>query len=396
MPNQWLECVDCGNELEEGSYVLDCPRCEGLLDVKFGNWCKEKAAGNDVRSCTPFAEECFEMRDCELDTPLFHSTALSNGCDLEVWVKNEVVHPTGTWKEREGLISMLRARQQDVSDLVLFSSGNTGVAVARAACLVPAAPRLHLVVPDKSLRRLTPYQKYLRPPHVQLYGHSGSNDECIAFAKRVARENGYHFEGGFRNYARREGLKTLGLEIALQSIRFDWYVQAVASGIGIYSFHKAFRDLGRVDHCPKILGVQSEVCAPMANAWRDGSTSLEDRHIPSEIAPSEFVTVLRTRNPRDSYRYVQATLRAVGGAFEKVPDSDILAGLREFYREPQFLRLFDEQGVVVGLEAAAALGGLMRAVRSGVVSRGSRVVLNVSGAAKPGDVNHVWIADLLS
>lgn len=67
----------------------------------------------------------------------------------------------------------------------------------------------------------------------------GSNDECIRHAQEYARHHGLTTEGGFTNYVRREGLKTLGLELIEQAkqlgVAFDWYVQPVAGGIGLYS-----------------------------------------------------------------------------------------------------------------------------------------------------------------
>jgi hypothetical protein len=48
-----------------------------------------------------------------------------------------------------------------------------------------------------------------------------------------------------------------------------------------------------------------------------------------------------------------------------------------------------------GLEPATALAGVIKAVKSGTIARGARVVLNVSGAAKDGDIDLAWLDGVL-
>jgi threonine synthase len=325
-------------------------------------------------------------------TPEFVDESISESLDVEIVIKDETVMPTGTWKDREGFVSLHRLTRNGISDLMIFSSGNTGTSLARSASIFKG-PRVHMVIPEESATRVGTAMAGMDPEFVKLRFAPGSNDECIAEAGRVAKENGYTIEGGFANYARREGLKLLGLEhIWESSLRCDWYAQPIAGGIGVYSFYKAHRESGR--DCPRMLGVQAEICAPMVRAWREGAPSLESRHIPDYV-PSPFVRVLRTRNPGDSYRVLKGVMDGTAGAFEAVSDAEILAGLRTFYRSDYFKARYHRDGMTVGLEPATALAGVAKAARTGVIAKGSRVLLNVSGAAKKGDVELSWIADLL-
>lgn len=240
------------------------------------------------------------------------------------------------------------------------------------------------------------YRQFFDPDFVKLYFFEGSNDECIAESKRLSREMGIRAEGGFSNYARREGLKLFGLELALTwDKKCDWYVQPIAGGIGIYSLHKAYSDIDRRGECPRILGVQAEICAPMVNAWKDGSAVLEDRHVPATVVPSPYVRVLRTRKPADSYPILKPIMDEVGGAFVAANDQEIHDGLRALYRDDYYRALYRETGKLCGLEPATALAGIVKAIKEGTITRGSRVVLNVSGAAKDGDLNLAWLDGLL-
>ena len=141
--------------------------------------------------------------------------------------------------------------------------------------------------------------------------------------------------------------------------------------------------------------MQANACQPFVNGWRDRSPTLEPRHVPEHIAPSPFVRVLRMRNPIDGYGCLFDIQSRTGGDFVGVSDAEILAGLRLFYDEPYFHEAFACRSVIVGLEPATALAGLVKQVKSGAVPQGASVVLNRSGAAKPGDIDPAWLADML-
>jgi threonine synthase len=323
------------------------------------------------------------------------SEKLSNKLDIELYFKDEMYLPSGTWKDREGFVSIHRLLKSNVNDLFVFSSGNTGTSLARSASII-RGPRLHMVIPAASKKRVESCKEFFDEEYVKVYFFEGSNDECIVEAKRLADKFGYRVEGGFANYARREGLKLLALEVILTwKERVDWYVQAVAGGLGIYSYHKACRDLGIEESCPKMLGVQPDICAPMVRAWRAGAAYLEEEYVPQKVIPSEFVRVLRTRRPDDSYPVLKKIMDKVEGRFEDVSDSEILEALRLFYYDPYYVGVLEERNQFVGLEPATAMAGVVKGVQNGYIKKGERVLLNVSGAAKNGDLRMEWISDLI-
>ncbi len=400
---EWtLRCAACGWQGPEDQYYVGCPKCEGFLEVALAK-IPSQPVDNSQRSIfrfhpvmpfDPVANDLASYEDIE-NTPMIFAERLSADLDVELWFKDEMVMPSGTWKDREGFVSMYRLLRNKVSDLFVFSSGNTGTSLARSATKM-RGPRLHLVVPKSSEKRVATYRQFFDPDFVKLYFFEGSNDECIAESKRLSREMGIRAEGGFSNYARREGLKLFGLELALTwDKKCDWYVQPIAGGIGIYSLHKAYSDIDRRGECPRILGVQAEICAPMVNAWKDGSAVLEDRHVPATVVPSPYVRVLRTRKPADSYPILKPIMDEVGGAFVAANDQEIHDGLRALYRDDYYRALYRETGKLCGLEPATALAGIVKAIKEGTITRGSRVVLNVSGAAKDGDLNLAWLDGLL-
>ncbi len=397
-----LKCAACGWSHVEDAYYIGCPDCGGLLEVALNEIPKNPIDRrytsifkyHPVMPYDPSIEAILGFENID-DTPVVFAEALSNRLDIELHFKDETVMPSGTWKDREGFVSLYRLLRSGVTDLVVFSSGNSATSLARSATAVNG-PRLHFVIPLASRRRLETYPQFFSSDRVNVTLFEGSNDECIDQARRLAAELGYQIEGGFTNYARREGLKLLALEVILGwGRKIDWYVQAVAGGIGVYGFFKAHQDLGLADQCPKILGVQPAICAPMVNAWKAGASALDEEWVPQKIIPSKYVRVLRTRRPADSYPVLKNIMDRIGGRFESASDEQIHEALRMFYLDPYYREVWRNEKRLVGLEPATALAGIVKGVAEGYIRRGERVLLNVSGAAKIGDVDLAWISDLL-
>ena len=68
-------------------------------------------------------------------TPIHHAERLGRALGLDaLWVKNEGVNPTGTFKDRGASVGLEPdARELGASHVVLNSSGNAGVAWASYA-----------------------------------------------------------------------------------------------------------------------------------------------------------------------------------------------------------------------------------------------------------------------
>lgn len=402
MADYVLRCAWCGHGRREDAYYVKCPACGGFLEVEFPGVPPEPVDPrfssifrfHPVMAFDPVTEPIQDYEDFQ-GTPVVLFPRLSEKLGIELYVKDETVLPTGTWKDLEGYVSLHRLLKNKVSDLVVSSSGNAAISLARSATIVKG-PRMHFVMPSGSKSRLQMVTDFFYSDYVKVHFFPGTNDDIAEYAAKIAKEHGYQAEGGFANYARREGLKMFGLEVLLEwKQHVDWYIQPVASGMGVYGFYKAHKDLGCADRCPKMLGVQAEICAPMVHAWRADAATLEDRFVPQELPPSKFVRILRTRRPVESYPILKTIMDRVGGRFEAVSESQIYEGLRLCYLDEYFKLSYKRGGRLVGLEPATALAGVVKGVGEGYIRKGERVLLNASGADTTGDIQMEWISDLL-
>jgi len=71
----------------------------------------------------------------EGNTPLIYSSRLSErvGRGCEVFIKNEGVNPTGSFKDRGMTVAVSKAMERDTTTLICASTGNTSASAAAYA-----------------------------------------------------------------------------------------------------------------------------------------------------------------------------------------------------------------------------------------------------------------------
>ena len=163
-----------------------------------------------------------------------------------------------------------------------------------------------------------------------------------------------------------EGKKTMGLELAEQ---FNWELPdaifyPTGGGTGLIGMWKAFAELEAIGWIgskrPKMFAVQSEGCAPIVRAYREGKEFAEPWEDAYTIASGIRVPIalgdfLILRAVRDS-----------GGAALAVSDSDI----NECQAE-----VATGEGLLLCPEGAATYAAYRQARLEGLIDSGDRVVL---------------------
>ncbi len=368
-----LTCFNNPSHSYEGDpWLLLCPRCGSLLDVSVeprqpisrvvfesrmpGVW--------RYRELLPLPRGVEPVSLGEGWTPLVRlERAAPRG--LRVYGKFEGANPTGSFKDRGMTVAVTLARAVGARGVVVASTGNT--AASAAAYAARAGLRAVVVVPRGGIAR-------------------GKLAQAIAYGATVVEVEGF-FDDALRavmSYAlssrrlyplnsfnpwRLEGQKTAAFEVAEQLgwRAPDWVVVPVGNAGNIYALWKGFRELyehGLIDSLPRMVGVQAEGAAPLAEAWLRGLRSPVFVDKPSTIASA--IRIGRPVNWPKAMRAVEES----GGLFVKVSDGEIIDALQ---------RLARHEGIVVEPASAAALAGLLKLHSEGVVEPGDTVVLILTG-----------------
>jgi threonine synthase len=296
-------------------------------------------------------------------------------------IKDERQSPTGSFKDRQGSLSVSILRQMGIKECVMASTGNA--AAAYAAYCARAGIKLWVfltsMVPNEKMRELALYG-------AEVVKITGTYDQAKKVAADFAERRGLYFDKGAKGVVGKESMKTLAYEIAEQLgleyagddqkdrwIAPDWYVQAVSGGIGPLGVYKGFTELfemGMIDKIPKLGIVQTEGCAPMVRAHAQGLD-----HAPA-LVPQTLITVLSTGDPGHSYVMLHNAIQKTGGAMMAVDDGEAFRAMRRVART---------EGFSVEPATAVAFAGVEKFITEGIIRTDETVLINCSGHTFPAE-----------
>lgn len=304
-------------------------------------------------------------------TPLLHARALGASLGLDrLFIKDESLNPTNSFKARGQSTAITRARSLGVTTVSVPSAGNAGNAMAAYAARAGLAAKVFLPRDVK-----TPFVRECR-----LYGADVVLvDGLITDAARVAAERGgplgWYDVSTLKEPYRVEGKKTMAYELAEQlDWRWpDWIVYPTGGGTGIVGMWKAFEEIERIgwvvrQQRPRMVSVQAEGCAPIVRAFQQGHERAEPWQDAATVADG-----LRVPRAIGDFLILRA-LRDSGGTAIAVPDSAMVDGMLEIGRC---------EGVSAAPEGGAALAAIRCLVTDGSIKPQDSVVLfNTGGALK--------------
>jgi threonine synthase len=300
-------------------------------------------------------------------TPLLRADRLAAELGLgELWIKNDTVNPTGSFKDRVVSVALTKARELGFKVAACPSTGNLANSVAAHAAR--AGMRSVVFIPSD-----------LEPSKVQmtavfggcLVAVDGSYDDVNRLCAELAGE---HPTWAFVNVNVRtyyaEGSKTLAFEVAEQLgwQAPDHVVVPIASGSQLTKVAKGFKELyqvGLLDEEPhvRVSGAQAAGCSPVATAFAAGSDDIRP------VRPSTIAKSLAIGNPADGI-YALDAVRASGGAIESVTDDELVEGIRLLART---------EGIFAETAGGVTIATLAKLAAQGVVRRDERVVAYITG-----------------
>jgi threonine synthase len=317
-------------------------------------------------------------------TPLLRARRLGERLGVEkLWLKDESRNPTGSFKDRMLAIGLTRARELGKQTVVVQSSGNVAAAAAAYAARAGLAAKIFVprTVPEERLVQIRMYGgEVFRIDH-------DSPAAVFEVMEEKAREHGWYVASttGLDNPFTLEGAKTIAYELAEQT-SFDlpdWLVVPVGGGGNLGTLWRAFlelKDLGLLEHLPRMAGVQAEGCAPFVEAIRLGRT-------PREAAALRWPEIRTLCGPIaddvvfDAHIALPAA-RESGGTAVAVSDDEALEAETWLARD---------EGLFVEPSSATTVAALRRLVEAGTVSRDASAccLLTGSGFKDPGSARRL-------
>ncbi len=375
MTSWTLACSACGHpELQHAAVGL-CPQCgQPFLAILDG-----AAPSRDAllprwdmwrySPALPLADGEVPVSLGEGLTPLSDQPALASLVGVRrLWIKDEGVNPTASFKARGLSAAVTRAKARGVPGLVVPTAGNAGAALAAYAAAAGMSARIF--APETTPRPILDIIRAMGVDLVTIDGHIG---DCGRMSVEYAKETGFFNVATLREPYRAEGNKTLGLELAEQlGWRLpDAIVYPTGGGEGVIGMWKAFEEMRRWGWLdakaamPKMIVAQAAGCAPLVRAVADGA----DRATPWEN-PWTYASGLRVPGPLGD-RLVLKTIKESGGDAEAATEDEI----REFTA-----RLSQLSGIDAAPEGGAALFVAAKLVRLGRLAPESEVVVYNTGS----------------
>ncbi|MGZ4110372.1 MAG: threonine synthase [Actinomycetota bacterium] len=370
-----LRCRECGREYEVAP-LFTCEWCFGPLEVAYDYDAIAAAVSRERIAAGPpsiwrYQDLLPVERAAAVDlgagfSPLVRADRLASELGLgEVWVKNDTVNPTNSFKDRVAEVALSKALEFGFKTVACASTGNLANSVAAHAAR--AGLRSFVFIPAN-----------LEAAKIVTTGVYGGNlvaiDGNYDDVNRLCAEIAGTYHWAFVNVNMRpfyaEGSKTLAFETAEQLgwETPDHVVVPVASGSLLTKIHKGFHELhkvGLLDREPnvRVSGAQARGCSPVATAWQDESDTIRP------VKPSTIAKSLAIGNPADGYFALDA-VRSTGGGFGSVTDDEVVEGIRLLART---------EGIFAETAGGVTVATLRRLAEEGVIRADERVVAYITG-----------------
>ncbi len=365
----FLECSKCGERVSADQPRTVCPKDAGSLYVRYDLAAIRKtfhrtALAGHPASMWRYADVLPDAQPVTLGegfSPMLPSRVTPN-----VFIKDEGINPTGSFKARGLSAAVTMARAYGLKKLAIPSAGNA--ASALSAYAAAAGIEAHIFMPkDVPQANLVECQSY--GAKVTLV--DGLIGDCARIIGERKQAEGWFDISTLKEPFRIEGKKTMGYEVAEQ---LGWTLPdaifyPTGGGVGLIGMWKAFDEMGSLgwigSERPRMVAVQSSGCAPIPKAWDEGKPV-------SEAWASAATIAAGLRVPKAYGDYIILdVLKRSGGTAVAVTDEELMQALADWARD---------EGVFAAPEGAASLAAYRKLIASGFLKPSDRVVLFNTGS----------------
>src|SRR4030081_3123111 len=369
-----LQCRECG-QLYPARPLHVCELCFGPLEVSYDYdliraTLSRESIERGPRTLWRYKALLPVETDSVVDshagfTPLMRADNLGRLLGLRnLWIKNDTVNPTFSFKDRPVSIASSRALELGFETIACASTGNLAGSVAAHAA--KAGLRACIFIPaDLEPAKIVGASIY----EPMIFAVEGNYDDVNRLSSEIADQYNWALVNINSRPYYSEGSKTLAFEVAEQlGWRLpDAVVVPIASASMFTKIHKGFGELqtvGLVDSGNvRMIGAQAEGCSPVVQAARENSFDVRP------VRPNTIAKSLAIGNPADGYYPLKIVLQT-GGALDAVSDPEIVEGIKLLART---------EGIFAETAGGVTVGVLKKLAEAGKIDPDELVVAYITG-----------------
>ena len=385
-PTHELVCTGCGSVVQPGAlggdlrcscgdlYAVRYPKMDAREAARLTRVWRERRlsrAAVDQSGVWRFRDLLPVVRDLgkivtlrEGNTPLYHLRRAARALGHEhLYAKHQGLNPTGSFKDTGMTAALSVAHEAGFRTVACASTGNTSAAMAAYAAR--AGMEALVLIPEGKIAwgKLSQAMDY----GARTFQLRTDFDGCVQVLAELVRRAPIFLLNSVNPY-RLEGQKTPAFELA-EAMGWEVPDHVVVPGgnlANVSALGKGFAELqalGITARVPRMHVVQAEGANPLYRLLQGPAGSA--------FAPVQAKTrasAIQIGNPA-SWRKARRVLEETGGVCEQVGEAEIALAKAELGREG------------LGCEPASAvtLAGFKKLQASGVIARGSSVVLFLTG-----------------
>jgi threonine synthase len=282
-----------------------------------------------------------------------------------LFIKDEGLNPTGSFKARGMTAAVSRAKQLGAKALAAPTAGNAGGALAAyaAAAGLPAVIVMPADTPSANVMECQAFGAKV----VKL---NGLISDCGKYVAEHKDREGWYDISTLKEPYRIEGKKTMGYELweQFEGKLPDVILYPTGGGVGLIGMCKAFDEMQEMGWIgaerPRMVAVQAEGCSPIVRAWEAHQNSAQFFQNAATVASG-----LRVPGPLGDF-LILGMLRQTKGTALTVTDEEMLDAGRE---------LASLEGIFAAPEGAATVSAARKLAASGWIKPEETVVLFNTG-----------------
>jgi threonine synthase len=283
-----------------------------------------------------------------------------------LYIKDEGLNPTGSFKARGMTAAVSRAKQLGARTLAAPTAGNAGGALAAYAAAA-GLPAVIVMPADTPAANVMECQAF----GAKVVKLNGLIADCGKYVAEHKDREGWYDVSTLKEPYRIEGKKTMGYELweQLGGKLPDVVLYPTGGGVGLIGMCKAFDEMQEMGWIgaerPRMVAVQAEGCAPIVRAWEAHQSAAQFFQNAATVASG-----LRVPGPLGDLM-ILSMLRQTKGTALTVTDDEMLHAGRE---------LAALEGIFAAPEGAATVIATRKLAASGWIQPEETVVLFNTGS----------------